>query len=71
MPRKHKKVQELILVIKHKIENGFSYRQIAEKYGLDNEKVIRKLMYRDRHNAYSIIHLIHLMLYVSHTFFCT
>ena len=46
MPRKYKKVQELIPVIGQKIENGFSYRQIAEEYGLDNEKVIRNLMYR-------------------------
>ena len=52
MPRKYEKVQELIPVIKHKIENGFSYRQIAEEYGLDNEKVIRNLMYRERHNVY-------------------
>ena len=52
MPRKYEKVQELIPVIKQKIENGFSYRQIAEEYGLNNEKVIRNLMYRERHNVY-------------------
>lgn len=53
MPRKHEKVQELIPVIKQKVENGFSYRQIAEEYGLDNERVIRNLMYRERHNVQS------------------
>ena len=52
MPRKYEKVQELIPIIKQKIENGFSYRQIAEEYGLDKEKVIRNLMYRERHNVY-------------------
>ena len=52
MPRKYEKVQVLIPVIKQKIENGFSYRQIAEEYGLNNEKVIRNLMYRERHNVY-------------------
>ena len=35
MPRKYKKVQELVPVNKQPIENGFSYCQIAEEYGLD------------------------------------
>ena len=52
MPRKYEKVQDLIPLIKQKIENGFSYRQIAKEYGLDNEKVIRNLMYRERHSAH-------------------
>ena len=43
MPKKYEKVQELIPVIKQKNANGFLYCQIAEEYGLDNEKVIKNL----------------------------
>jgi len=55
MSRKYEKVQMLMPVIKQKIEFGYSYRQIAEEFQLDNEKVIRNLIYRERHSVQSEI----------------
>ena len=52
MARKYQKVSELLPVIKELSAQGRTQEQIAKEYGLDNEKVIRNLMYRERHSAH-------------------
>ena len=43
MPRKYEKVQELLPEVKRLKESGYTYRQIAEKFGLSDGEVVREL----------------------------
>ena len=51
MPRKYEKVQELLLEVKRLRENGYTYRQIAEKLRLSDGEVVRELLKRERRKA--------------------
>ena len=51
MARKYEKVQELVPVVKEMVENGNTYRQIAEKLGLGGKEVVKELMKRERKKA--------------------
>lgn len=48
MTRKYEKVQELMPVIKEMIEKGYTQRQIAEKLGLSDKLVVKRLLERER-----------------------
>ena len=51
MPRKYEKVQELLPEVKRLREIGYTHRQIAEKYGLSDGRVIKELLKRERRKA--------------------
>ena len=51
MARKYEKVQELLPEVKRLRENGYTYRQIAEKLGLSDGEVVRELLKRERRKA--------------------
>ena len=53
MPRKYEKVQELLPTIKKMKDEGFTNREIANTLELEGEKVIRNLLYRERHKELS------------------
>ena len=48
MPRKYEKVQELLPEVKRLKENGYTYRQIAEKLMISDGEVVRELLKRER-----------------------
>ena len=48
MSRKYEKVQEMTPKIKRLKEEKYTNKQIAEKLGLGNEKVVINLLYRER-----------------------
>ena len=48
MTRKYEKVQEMTPKIKRLKEEKYTNKQIAEKLGLGNEKVVINLLYRER-----------------------
>ena len=48
MPRKYEKVCELLPIIREKIEQGKTQREIAQELGLANKKVIKDLLHRER-----------------------
>ena len=48
MSRKYEKVQELLPVVKQLAEEGYSHQQIADCLGLDNKKVVKNLLWRER-----------------------
>ena len=48
MTRKYEKVQELKPIIKEMIEKGYTQRQIAEKLGLSDKLVVKRLLERER-----------------------
>ena len=49
MSRKYEKVKDLIPVAMSMLEDGKSYKQIAEELGFQDEKVVSNLLYRARH----------------------
>ena len=51
MPRKYEKVQELLPEVKRLREIGYTHRQIAEKFGLSDRRVIKELLKRERRKA--------------------
>ena len=51
MARKYEKVQELLPEVKRLRENGYTYRQIAEKLRLSDGEVVRELLKRERRKA--------------------
>lgn len=53
MRRKYEKVQELLPTIKSMLNEGVSQREIANTLKLENSKVIRNLLYRERHKELS------------------
>ena len=48
MPRKYEKVRELLPIIREKIGQGQTQREIAQELGIANKKVIKDLLYRER-----------------------
>ena len=48
MSRKYEKVQELLAVVKQLAEEGYSQQQIADRLGLENKKVVKNLLWRER-----------------------
>ena len=48
MPRKYEKVRELLPIIREKIDQGQTQREIAQELGIANKKVIKDLLYRER-----------------------
>lgn len=53
MPRKYEKVQELLPKIKKMKDEGFTHCKIADTLGLEGEKVVRNLLYREQHKELS------------------
>ena len=51
MPRKYEKVQELLPEVKRLRDDGYTYRQVAEKLGLSDGEVVRELLRRERRKA--------------------
>ena len=48
MARKYEKVQELLPTVQRMVEEGYTYRQIAEKLKLGNKEVVKSLLSRER-----------------------
>ena len=48
MPRKYEKVQELLPIIKTRLEEGKTQREIAEEFGLKDKYVVKRLLTRER-----------------------
>ena len=48
MARKYEKVKELLPTVQRMVEEGYTYRQIAEKLQLGNKEVVRELLRRAR-----------------------
>ncbi len=48
MPRKYEKVQELLPIIKARLEEGKTQREIAEEFGLKDKYVVKRLLKRER-----------------------
>ena len=48
MPRKYEKVQELLPVIKARLSEGKTQREVAEEFGLKDKEVVRRLLTRER-----------------------
>ena len=48
MSRKYEKVIELLPIIKEKIEEGKTQKEIAKELGLANKQVIWNLLYREK-----------------------
>ena len=51
MARKYEKVQELLPEVKRLKEEGYTYRQIADKLGLGKGEVAESLIKRERKKA--------------------
>ncbi len=48
MARKYEKVQEMLPVVRQLAEAGDTQQQIADKLGLNNAKVVRNLLWREK-----------------------
>ena len=48
MPRKYEKVQELLPIIKGRLAEGKTQREIAEEFGLKDKYVVKRLLARER-----------------------
>ena len=48
MARKYEKVQEMLPVVRQLAEAGVTQQQIADKLGLNNAKVVRNLLWREK-----------------------
>ncbi|MBQ3405404.1 MAG: imidazolonepropionase [Oscillospiraceae bacterium] len=48
MPRKYQKAQELLTVINARLAEGKTQREIAEKSGLKDKYVVKRLLSRER-----------------------
>ena len=48
MPRKYEKVQELLPIIKVRLAEGLTQREIAEEFGLKDKYVIKQLLKREK-----------------------
>ena len=46
--RKYAHVQNILPKVQQMVAQGMYYREIAEHYGIGNEKVIRNLIYREK-----------------------
>ena len=48
MPRKYEKVQELLPIIKVRLAEGLTQREISEEFGLKDKYVIKQLLKREK-----------------------
>ena len=48
MPRKYEKVQKLLPLIKARLSEGKTQREIAEGFGLKDKYVVKRLLTRER-----------------------
>lgn len=48
MARKYEKVQEMLPVVRQLAEAGDTQQQIADKLGLNNVKVVRNLLWKEK-----------------------
>ena len=48
MSRKYERVQELLPVVKQLAGEGYTQQQIADRLGLENKKVVKNLLWRER-----------------------
>ncbi len=48
MPRKYEKVQELLPIIKERVADGKTQKEIAEEFGLKDKYVVKELLKRER-----------------------
>ena len=48
MPRKYEKVQKLLPIIKARLAEGKTQREIAEEFGLKDKHVVQQLLTRER-----------------------
>ena len=48
MTRKYEKVQELLPAIKEMLEEGYTQREVAERFGLSSKEVVKRLLHRER-----------------------
>ncbi len=48
MARKYEKVQEMLPVVRQLAEAGDTQQQIADKLGLNNAKVVRNLLWKEK-----------------------
>ena len=53
MPRKYEQVQNLLPIIRKMTVEGLTQREIADVLGLENKKVVKNLLYRERHKELS------------------
>ena len=53
MPRKYEQVQNLLPIIRKMTVEGLTQREIADVLGLENKKVVKNLLYRERHKESS------------------
>ena len=53
MPRKYEQVQNLLPIIRKMTDEGLTQREIADVLGLENKKVVKNLLYRERHKELS------------------
>ena len=55
MPRKYKKVKNLLPLVLSMVEEGKTQQEITDELGFDNKKVVDNLLYRARHPKTSAI----------------
>ena len=48
MPRKYEKVQKLLPLIKARLSEGKTQREISEEFGLKDKYVVKRLLTRER-----------------------
>ena len=48
MPRKYEKVQNLLPIIRARLAEGKTQREIAEEFGLKDKYVVKRLLNRER-----------------------
>lgn len=48
MPRRYQKTKEILPIIKEKIEQGYTHREIEKEMGLEGERPIHQLLKRER-----------------------
>lgn len=48
MARKYEKVQEMLPVVRQLAEAGDTQQQIADKLGLNNAKIVRNLLWKEK-----------------------
>lgn len=54
MARKYEKVQEMLPVVRQLAEAGDTQQQIADKLGLNNAKVVRNLLWREKRRMFKV-----------------
>lgn len=54
MARKYEKVQEMLPVVRQLAEAGDTQQQIADKLGLNNAKVVRNLLWKEKKRMFKV-----------------